>query len=176
MARSDAQRKREERARKQDELKSLPDSSYPFLADPFFLWLQQGRDRGDWEAARIELELAGFELREFKDDSGPQPTEAFGPATDGDEDHPHAAYRNSVGRAEALLDNILGAATCLAAALNKYKREQLLARLKEMEVMDLPDPEARKMAFEDAARLKKMLEQLEKTRRVPLAEWRLKGF
>jgi hypothetical protein len=173
---SSVERKRDERRRKEDDLKRQADASYPYMGESFVDWLGRNGDHGDWEAALLEFDFAGMTPPEFDGDEGPTPPDGYGPATSDDEYHPHAGYAGSVGRAEALIDHLLAGASCVAAALNSYKREQLTDRLRQLEATELPDPTARKRAFDDVVRLQRMLDQLTKTRRFSFAEWRLKGF
>lgn len=172
MAMSNAEKKRAQRARQEAELNAMEDSSYPFLKEPFFQWLERTEGRGDWTAAEMDLNLASLDMPEFEDDGGPRPfDDAFGDALE----EYYQGYKGSIGRAEAMVDNLIGAASCIALVINHYKKDELNARKDELENADLADPEDRKRAFEEVVRIEKMLDRLSKTRRITFQEWSLKG-
>ncbi|WP_306043411.1 hypothetical protein [Mameliella sp. MMSF_3552] len=111
----------------------------------------------------------------FEDDRGPEAfafEEAMG---DGDRDEMFQGARGSIGRAENMIDNLLFAAVELALVVNRFKKEELQARLREIENADLADPAARKAALADVAHISAVLAELDKNVRWTLPKWRVKG-
>ena len=150
----------------------MEDSTYPFLKEPFFKWLERTEGRGDWSAAELDLNLASFDMPVFEDDGGPRPfDDTFGENID----EYYQGYKASIGRAEAMVDHLIGAASCMALVINHYKQDELNARKDELENADLAEPEERKRAFKEVVRIEKMLDRLSKTRRITFHEWSLKG-
>lgn len=178
MARSEAERKRIARQEKRRETMKLPDGSYPFLKEPFHEWLERTEAHGDWDSAIFHFNAAGLEPPTFEDDSGPKSITGEVELTRDDEYgyDPYAGYSGSIGRAEAVLDNMVAAVSCFALVLNHYKTEELKKRISELEAADLADPEEKKRAFDDIVKLRKMLERLETGKRIRTYEWSLKGF
>ncbi|MCD1634537.1 hypothetical protein K7H91_12215 [Martelella mediterranea] len=178
MAKTATERSREMRRRREQELKLLLDSSYPFLKQPFFEWIGEKRDGGDWEAGLQHFDLSALVRPEFEDDSGPHSID--GEFERGWQDNPadnlYLGYEGSIGRAERLVDDLIGAAHCFASVINRYKKEQITERIKEIEASDLTDPGTRKQALKDIVRLQKMLERLEKQTRHAFPEYQLKGI
>lgn len=174
MAQTPAERKKKERERRKTELIAMSDEAYPHLSEPFSQWLERTEGYGDWSSATFHLDAIGLQHPEFPDDRGPDWMD-YGETEHPDDYHPYAGYKASIGRAEAFVDHMIAAATNMAFVINRYKREQLAAKVRELEAADLTDPEARKQAFDDMVRIRKMLEQLEKMTRVTFHEWHLKG-
>ena len=83
--------------------------------------------------------------------------------------------RRSLGRAEMMITALNEAAENLAFYVNKYKRTEIKARLAEIEASDLSDPETKRAALKNAARLNKMLEQLDKQVRLTFPQWKVTG-
>jgi len=106
MAQTPAEIQKAYRERKKASEQAAGDATYPFLKEPFYLWLERTDGGGDWTAAECELNLASIEMPQFEDDGGPRPNDdAFG---DDLEEH-YRGYEKSVGRAEAMVDNLIGA-------------------------------------------------------------------
>lgn len=178
MAKSALERKREQLERERKRLRKQPDSTYPFLKEPFFQWLEETDGYGDWSSGTFHLDASQITLPEFEDDSGPR-------SIDGEvervwEDNPeeghYVGFEGSIGRAECLVDDLLAAAACFAQVINRYKKEQINARIIEIEESDLSDPEVKKKAFADIVRLRKMLERLEKMTRQSVYEYKIKDI
>jgi hypothetical protein len=121
----------------------------------------------------LPLALAGIEPPRFEDDRGP---EAFVLAdeTVGVED-PFSGATGSLGRAEIMVGCLIDSAMSLAKKVNEYKRKEINARLAEIEASDLSEPAAKKAALQDAARLHKMLDQLDKQVRWTFPQWKVMG-
>ena len=175
MPKSALERKREQVARDRERLSLMPDSTYPFLREPFYQWLERTSGGGEWETAMWHFDASGIERPEFNDDGGPH-------SIDGDIEKlrtadydPYAGYDRSIGKMEHLIDNMLASALLLAHIVNDYKSRELRARIAEVEQSDLSDPETRRKALADIVRLQKMLDQLSKQVRRTLPEWKVKG-
>lgn len=93
---------------------------------------------------------------------------------DDPENNPYADYRGSLGRAERLVDDLLALASIYANTISTYKKEQLEARITEIEHADLSTPDMKSKAFADVMRLRKMLDQLDKARRISIQEYKIK--
>lgn len=118
------------------------------------------------------LELAGISAPLFENDRGPevytlddlQGAEPFG-----------AAVGTSLGRAEVMIGCLISSAIGLADEVKTYKRAEINARLSEIEASDLTDPAAKKAALNEATRLNKMLDQLDKQVRITFPQWKVTG-
>lgn len=169
MAMTPAEKQKAYRERKKAEEQSLGDATYSVLKEPFFSWLERTEAYGDWSAAEAELNLAALEMPPFEDDGGPRPSDdAFGD----DIAEYYRGYSGSIGRAEAMVDQLIGAASCIAAAINNYKREEIEARLSEVEASTKMD---KAEAMQEAVRLTKMLDQLKKQARRSFPQWKVAG-
>ena len=131
----------------------------------------EGEDH--FSSFNLPLALAGIEAPEFEDDRGP---EAFvlNDATAGVDD-PFGGATGALGRAEVMVGCLIDAAVFLAQLTNTYKRQEIAARLAEVEASDLSEPAAKKAALQDAARLNKMLDQLDKQVRWTFPQWKVTG-
>lgn len=128
---------------------------------PFFEYFNR---HGEDLLFKMCMDTAGIEPRAFKDDSGPR--SATGDIEASFEENPEdSVYRgqtNSLARAEIMIGQLIDATAALARIVNDYKRDEIEARIAEIEQSDLFDPEAKKKAFADIARLKKMRDQLDR--------------
>lgn len=175
MAKTALERKREQIARDRERLSTLPDSTYPFLREPFFEWLNRTEGGGSLSEAEWHFHAMGFELPRFSDDRGPASIDGeieSGRTADCD---PYAGYERSIGRMECLIDNMLASALVLANITNEYKSNELKARIAEIEQSDLSDAETKRKALADIVRLQKMLDQLSKQVRWTFPQWKVKG-
>lgn len=148
--------------------------SDPFRT-PFFEWFNENTGIGDDFFSM--LDYTGIEPPEFNDDSGPRSflgQHEIGEA-DESEDRRTLGRGNSLRRAEIMIECLAAAAIDLARCVGNYKRAEIEARLAEIEASDLSDPNARKAALQDAARLNKMLDQLDKQVRLTFPEWKVMG-
>lgn len=118
------------------------------------------------------LELAGIAAPLFEDDRGP---EAY--TLDDLQDHNPFDQDSgtSLGRAEVMIGCLIKAAEGLADEVNTYKRTEIKARLTEIEASDMSDPAKKKAALQEATRLNKMLDQLDKQVRWTFPQWKVTG-
>jgi hypothetical protein len=173
MAKTVRSRVKEFRDRKKQELSTLPDSTYPFLQTPFFEW-KEGQT--EWDSAEYHFHAAGYEAPIMNNDSGPRSVDGEVELTADGDCHPYAGFEGSIGRAEALVDHLIAAATNVAIAINTYKKEEITARIAEIENTDLSNPEVKRKAFADIVRLHKMLERLDRMNRISIYEYKIKGI
>lgn len=141
---------------------------------PFFEYL------GDfcWSSSdfNIALDLAGIETPQFEDDLGPEHhTRDLGVPPKGEFGYPFGDAERSLGRAEVMVGCLIDAAADLAVQINSYKRQEIKARIAEIEASDLSDTETKKAALQESARLNKMLDQLEKQVRWTFPQWKVTG-
>ncbi|MBL4917441.1 hypothetical protein [Szabonella alba] len=142
---------------------------------PFFKFV--GED-GPGELSEVEQNLAhiGFECPVFDDDRGPECFNLDGTFDPSDRDnYPFRDVHGSLGRAELMVGMLTEAARSLAYQISAYKRSEIKARLAEIEASDLSEPEAKKAALKEAARLNKMLDQLDKQVRWTFPQWKVTG-
>lgn len=97
------------------------------------------------------------------------------PSDEDDEDDPYFGSEGSYRYAVEWFGHALSAMTVLAEGLNSYQTKEINARLAEIEASDLSAPEAKKAALQDAARLNKMLDQLDKQVRWTFPQWKVTG-
>jgi len=170
MAKTNAERLREFKARKKEQEKVASVTLHGVFEAPFFEYFGDNPFVSEFQ---MSLDIAGIPMPEFEDDRGPRPF-----ALDGvlDVDAPEYSDEvRSLGRAEVMLGAMIDAARCLADMLNDYKRQEIKARLAEIEASDLSKPEAKKAALKEAARLNKMLDQLDKQVRHTFPQWKVTG-
>jgi hypothetical protein len=142
--------------------------------------------RAFWEAWSDELEgysngfdyyfdEMGMEAPEYENDDGPEAfSEEVFPKEWLHDIFPDLS-NGSLRRAEYMVGSLKEAAEVLATAINIYKREEIKARLAEIEASDLSDPKAKKAALKEATRLNKMLDQLNKQVRYTFPQWKVTG-
>ncbi|MGA0539039.1 hypothetical protein [Neotabrizicola sp. VNH66] len=122
------------------------------------------------------LAIGGMYAPVFDDDRGPRPHGVNGVFDHNHDDDPALDDSvRSLGRAELVIETLIDAAAEFAAKVNEYKRQEIKARLAEIEASDLSEPEAKKAALKDAARLNKMLDQLDKQVRWTFPQWKVTG-
>lgn len=165
-------RQRQKQKKKEGLLKAAPKSDD--FREPFFKFYD---NHGELSTLSIALNFVGYEIPEFVDDRGPEAyaIDYFPHEGDDPDEDPFEGASNSLGRAELLVGGFLDAAITLAGIVNNYKKKEIEARLGEIEVADLSDPKARKAALKDAARLHKMLDQLDKQVRWTFPQWKVKS-
>ena len=117
-------------------------------------------------------ELIGIPTPEFADDRGTEFFSHYSPKSSA-EMIEHGM--RSLGRAEMMISGLIEAAVDLAHRVNSYKRAEIKARLAEIEASDLLDSATKKAALQDATRLNKMLDQLDKQVRWTFPQWRVTG-
>jgi len=170
MAKSNAERLRKFKARKKEQDKIASLTLNDVFKRPFFETLP---DNFAEDSAFVDsFEFIGVPTPEFKDDLGI-------------EHHTHYSEqsaaelfqlnRRSLGRAEMIVTALIESAQDLAGYVADYKRKEIKARIAEIEASDLSEPEAKKAALKDAARLNKMLDQLDKQVRYTFPQWKVTG-
>ncbi|CAN5228349.1 hypothetical protein BH10PLA2_BH10PLA2_37860 [soil metagenome] len=174
MAKSALERKHDQIRRNKARLRKSDDIAYPYLGTPFFEWLKDRED--DWQDALFHLDACQMPHPHFDDDRGPQSIDGEVELIGWDDPTADyfAGYKGSVGRAESLVNELIAAAANFALSINKYKKEILKKKKEEIESSDLSDPETRKRAFDDVARIDSILKRLEKMRRINIYEFQLK--
>lgn len=175
MAKSARERKQEQVARDRARLFSMPDSTYPFLKEPFYQWLERTNGGGEWDTAMWHFDASAIPQPEFSDDSGPRSIDGEVELMKDENYDPYAGYDGSIGRMECLIDNMLASALLLANIVNDYKAGELRSRISEIEQSDLSDPETKRKALADIVRLQKILDELSKQVRWTFPQWKVKG-
>ncbi|MCB5409165.1 hypothetical protein [Pseudogemmobacter faecipullorum] len=166
-------RYRERQKQKLEEESRLTSTGNDFKR-PF--WLALGNELSSYQNDFYAyFEQTGIDAPEFTNDDGP---EAFAPdhypANQLAEIFPDLS-NGSLRRVEEMIGSLKEATETLAGAVNHYKRNEIKARLAEIEASDLSEPEAKKAALKEAARLNKMLDQLDKQVRITFPQWKVTG-
>lgn len=166
MKKSWAEYKREARSRARMERRKQADSVEPYLKVPFFEFFQKrtGHD------LTFYADALGEEWWDFRDDEGIVPVYA---GVLDQEDLDRAS--NSLGRAELIAGSLIDAAGELTRLISEYKRDEITTRIAELEQTDSEDAEERKKVLTDIARLRKMLDQLNKQVRWTFPQWKVTG-
>lgn len=167
MAMTEAEKKRTQRAQKEADRRALSDATYPYLKETFSEFLKH---EGNYVSVEVALALAGIEAPQIEDDRDPDAF-ALEDVLDGQED-PFPGAKGAVGRAEVMIDCFADAAIELAGVVRNYKQQELKARLSELENSDTAD---RATAMQEAVKLNKMLDQLDKQVRRAFPQWRVTG-
>lgn len=168
-ANAEAQRRwrQRQKEKKQAELTQAPTGLADVLQSPFYQF------KAKQEPYDISYEYA-MRLATWAE---PQMFRLDGPyhPDDEDEDDPHYGLNASYRLAAETVGNLVTAAQALAQDLNDYLRAEVKARLAEIEASDLSEPDAKKAALKEAARLNKMLDQLDKQVRHTFPQWKVTG-
>lgn len=170
MPKSNAERLREFKARKKDEENIASLTLDDVFKKPFFEHLP--RDFAEDSAFADNFEFIGVPAPEFTDDLGIEHHTLYS------EDSALQLFqldRRSLGRAEVMVTALIEAAQDLAGYVADYKRDEIKARLEEIEASDLSEPAAKKAALQEAARLNKMMDQLDKKVRFTFPQWKVTG-
>lgn len=170
MAKSNAERLREFKARKKEQEKIASLTLSGVFKRPFFETLPKDYDLDS--AFADNFEFMGIPTPEFKDDRGPEAHTDYSPEIAGSQ---FIENPRSLGRAEVMVTALIEAAQDLAWHVADYKRKEIKARLAEIEASDLSEPAAKKAALKEAARLNKMLDQLSKQVRHTFPQWKVTG-
>lgn len=164
MAMTEAEKKRVQRARKEEARRQNADSTYPYLRQRFS---DYGGLEANYSNVEIALGLIGIDAPQIEDERGPEAF-AFDAATAGVE-YPFPGAKGAVGRAEVMIECYLDAAMELASIVNDYKRAEVNARLEELEQSQNAGAEA----IAEGVRLSKILEALEKNVRRQIPNWKV---
>lgn len=160
-----AYRKRQKR-KKEEELKKGEPAPLAYTS-PFHEFVGDHAYDLDFDLA---LSLAGIPAPEFEDNRGPEEFVLNG-VTD-DVDDPFGGAEGSVGRAEVMVGCLIDAASALAELINEYKQQEIQARLAELERSDATD---KATAINEAVKLNKMLDLLNKRVRKDFPQWKVTG-
>lgn len=128
----------------------------------------------EWDFGRTMLEMVGISAAPIHDDSDPE-FMSMVVAGIRDSEPNLESYKRSLGRAELTLDHILEATTRMAKAISNFKRDEIDARISEIQQSDLSDSAVKKQAFADMAKLQKMRDQLDKQVRSTFPQWKVTG-
>lgn len=170
MAKTPAERQRAYLERKKEKERIASLTLDDVFRTPFFQYLPE--DYAENSDFADNLELIGVQTPEFTDDLGIEHHTFYS------EDSARALLEldlRSLGRAEVIITALIEAAQDLAGSVAAYKRSEIQARLAELEASDLSDADAKKAALKQAARLNKMLDQLDKQVRWTFPQWKVTG-
>jgi hypothetical protein len=168
-ANAEAQRRwRQRQKEKRQAGLTKPETPLAVFQKPFFEYYDENAPLSEFN---MSLDIAGIPMPEFNDDRGPR-AYALNDVLDVDEPT-FADEVRSLGRAEVMVGALIEAGRCLAYMVNDYKRTEIEARLAEIEASDLTDTAAKRAAMKEAARLTKMLDQLQKEVRWPFPQWKV---
>lgn len=165
MALTPAEKQRRYRERKVDKLAKAIDPTDDLASVKFSEWMT------DWSTIEHALDWAGLTVPDFEAQGDTDPY-WHQQHEEGYEPDPN---RGSIGRSERMADMLFDAAGHLAAKINEYKKEQVAARVAQIETMDLSDMAVRKDALAELARLNKLSARLDKKARYDVPTYRLKG-
>jgi hypothetical protein len=173
MALTPAEKQKKYRERQKQAEKVATDLSHEFLRTPFY------------EAAAHDLseldaywDSIGIEGPWFQDDSGPKTLlgDYERSAEDSGVESFEGVPKNSLGRAEVMVNTLLDIAMLTATAINEYKLREISARIAEVEKADLSDPDVKAKALNDIVTLKTIRARLEgKAFRRSFPEFSVKG-
>ena len=135
---------------------------------------EYAESHGDFSTFEADLNLLGYEQPDFTDDRGPKEF-AFEEAYRGMEEELFGGKVGSLGRAEYMIESLLGAAGALSMVVNDYKVKEIKARISEVEASDLSDIATRKTAMAEIVRLNKVLDLLRKQVRRNFQQWKVEG-
>jgi len=172
MAQTPAEKQKAYRERKKEEERLAQESSAPYLKKLFSELWEENAGFSDFE---MSLELAGIEPPTFEDERDPadvtRNAEAIGLEDYGIESI-YGKRKGAIGRAEVTIDCLIDAAVELATLVNAYKKNEIMNRLAELEQSDKVNMAT---AVQEATRLNKMLELLDKQVRRNFPQWEVKG-
>lgn len=173
MVKSSTERMREKKERERKEQLVAVESTNPYLRKLFSdLWNEDILRFSDFN---MYLELAGIEPPTYEDERNPgdetKNADAIGVELYGVENI-YGNRKGAIGRAEVTIGSLIDAATELATIVNQHKREEIQARLEELESSTEMD---RAEAMKEAVRLTKMLDQLNKQVRRSFPQWEITG-
>ncbi|SKA16722.1 hypothetical protein [Consotaella salsifontis] len=170
MVMTSAERQRKRRERIAREQKAMPDEAAPYIRRPFseFFWLHDGEHIEGWQSAEEMCAYAGIELPWFRTEDWPE-FDTY------DLSSADIENRGSISKAELLVGALHEALDVLTQKINAFKREEIEARIKELEESDLSDPSEKKRALREIVRLNKIKDQLGKRVRLEHPVTEVKG-
>jgi hypothetical protein len=161
MALSNAERQKRHRQRRREQKLTGEERLDIYVLKPFSEWFSDQ----DWQDVIHDLDIVG--VRDIKDFPA---SDDAGPFSDID-GYDHSSLR----AAEQMVTTFLDAAVNMASKINSYKLEQINDRIANLIATQLDDPEARKQALADIATLSKYRDELDKSVRWTLPQWKVKG-
>ncbi len=168
MAMTDAEKKRAQVQRQNKAHWLTSDSVRPYLKQTFSEYVEEQGGLSDFE---VPLGIAGIEPPTFFDER--DPIEFADPTAIHNVEDPFPDAKGSVGRAEVVIGCLIDAAAELAGQVNAYKREELAARLAELESSDGADMAK---AMQEAVTLNKIIDRLNKQVRRNFPQWKITGI
>ncbi|MBM1688821.1 hypothetical protein [Sulfitobacter geojensis] len=168
MAKTSTERMREKKEREEAAHRAAEDSAHPYFKETFSEFLSH---ESNYSNVEIALGLAGIEAPLIENEQGPE-VFALEDVIAGVE-NPFPGASGAIGRAEITIDCLIDAAMELAIVVQNYKRQEIEARLKELENSDTAD---RATAMKEAVKLNKILDQLDKQVRRSFPQWKVTGI
>lgn len=168
MAMTNAEKKQAQRDREEAARRAAEDSTYPYLKETFSEFLFH---ESNYSNVEIALGLAGIEAPLIENEQGPE-VFALEDVIAGVE-NPFPGASGAIGRAEITIDCLVDAAMELAIVVRNYKRQEIEARLAELENSETAD---RATAMKEAVKLNKILDQLDKQVRRSFPQWKVTGI
>ncbi|MFC3322634.1 hypothetical protein [Mesorhizobium cantuariense] len=170
MAKTALERKRESLDRKREALEAMPEATRSLPAEPFFKFVQRHHNQFN---VHMALDVGGLPFPDLSDERGAQSTTG---EIERGEYLDYGKYQGSIGRAELMVTAWIDAAQELAAIINDYKREAVLTALDNLAKAEPKGWPEHKVAIQEGARLHKILEHLDKTARVSIPTYEVKGI
>jgi hypothetical protein len=164
MALTPAEKQKRYRERKEKEAQVRAHETNSFLKQPFDEWL------GNLWSDEITFDLDLVGVQSVGDFPGNGDIDPFWK-----EEWGEGPNRGAIGAAERMVGVLGEAAYNLARRINQYKSEEIAARIAEIEAADLTDPAVKKQALADIAKLTKYRDELSKSVRWTLPQWKVKG-
>ena len=172
MAMTANERKRAQIQREQEAQLHMPDSTYPYLAVPFYQYVN---DDGNWSDVQQCFQFMGIEPPQFEDDRGAADfafDDNFG--SDQAKIDTFKGSEGSIGRAEVMVGQLLDAASGLSQIINKFKKAELNRVLVGIQERDLTDPDVRKATMDEVVHIARLQAELEKNVRRTCQQWEVK--
>lgn len=165
MVKTQADYQREYRERKKEAEKAADRKVATYFRKPFDEWM--GEDR--WhDRVTSDFDLVGADTH--------MPFPGIGNVDPfWREEWNEGPDRGALSCAERMVTVLLDASRGMAHLIRDYKKEQISARIAELEASDLTDPAARKDALAEIVKLTRYVEQLEKETREVYPQWRVRG-
>lgn len=167
MSTTSTERMRRKKERELAEHRAAPDSTSPYLRETFSEFLKR---EGNYQNVETALNLAGLDAPLINDERGPEAF-ALQEAVAG-VDNPFPGSKGALGRAQVIIECLIDAANELANVVNNYERQEIKARLAELESSDTTD---RATAINEAVKLNKILDLLDKRVRKDFPQWKVTG-
>lgn len=165
--RSRLHRERKRQVAEQERLKGGDDAA-DLYRTPFSEFAERDSNIGE---CFMYMALAGMEFPEFNDERDANEF-VFDRAAFGDDDDLFDNAVGALGRAEVMIGLLNDTAITLAGAVNQYKKQEIKSRLAELEQSKEID---RATAMNEAVRLNKILDRLNKQVRMPFPQWKVTG-